>query len=848
MNPGFFQTVCILLKAARKRTIGRIRHQKELRQKKTGRASSSLHRLSFFLMFFVGFMIHFAAAFAIQSVVKEARLISLEKQGKIVVSRSFYSDVSNFKQAETDSSGRPIDHHAHLSYSWESDRRAERFGGSEQKQEAFLRSAVEENPLSAFAVEDDPAFSFRASALTDSFAATLGTLILLWWFITLSLQGENQGLDFQRRRHPMWEWLFSHPVSPGAVFLAEMLTPFAANPAYLTAPIFIGLLFGFAYGPILGFLSLFIIGVPVALAAACLGKAQEISIILRASLRSRGVFIGFLNWLGHIGMFFFIICMNSAPAIVRMAGATAYSLMHSFPLHLLNWILGATSDGTLYFLRGLLSCWLLCILIIGVSVGISIWSTKKGLAGNTTNTQPSKENLKGFDKKRNPLYRKEMLWFIRDRSAIIQVILVPLTIVGFQLFNMRHLLENNRGSWSMPAGITVIFGTYFLWIIGPKSLASEGSALWIAQSWPYGLEKLLKTKAKLWFLISSALVLTALCIIALLFPADGWKLAFVGIAWLAFGRSMAEKTVTLVSVPSSSGEPAPRSRSRILAASLGVLTFSIGVFTRQWQLVVIGTVYSWITAAALWQNLRARLPYLYDPWSEELPKPPTVMHAMISVSMLIECGAIFAALFAATGLQRNTAIAQSIAYTLTAAAVMYVTTIVLNNRNLPPECIWTWKDSPSPRPKQRDLKRFCRYIKLLLSGTICGLALALLAHVYLICIEQIGPLGEMIRLSRDQLNQNPGLRHSYFFIAVCVAPFAEEFLFRGLFFRALDKEWGGWKALLGSSAFFVIYHPPISWLPVGVLGVLNAYIFKKTGRLAPAVALHMVYNAVVLAW
>jgi membrane protease YdiL (CAAX protease family) len=84
-------------------------------------------------------------------------------------------------------------------------------------------------------------------------------------------------------------------------------------------------------------------------------------------------------------------------------------------------------------------------------------------------------------------------------------------------------------------------------------------------------------------------------------------------------------------------------------------------------------------------------------------------------------------------------------------------------------------------------------------------------------------------------------------MAVVFAPFAEEYLFRGLLFRALDREWGGWRAVMGSAAFFAIYHQPLSWLPVGLLGITNALIFKKTGRLAPAVILHMVYNAVVLA-
>jgi len=91
-----------------------------------------------------------------------------------------------------------------------------------------------------------------------------------------------------------------------------------------------------------------------------------------------------------------------------------------------------------------------------------------------------------------------------------------------------------------------------------------------------------------------------------------------------------------------------------------------------------------------------------------------------------------------------------------------------------------------------------------------------------------------------------GLRISYAIMAIAFAPFAEEYLFRGLLFRALDREWGGWSAVIGSAAFFAVYHPAMSWPPVFLLGICNALIFKKSGRLAPAILLHMVYNAVVL--
>ena len=114
----------------------------------------------------------------------------------------------------------------------------------------------------------------------------------------------------------------------------------------------------------------------------------------------------------------------------------------------------------------------------------------------------------------------------------------------------------------------------------------------------------------------------------------------VGIGWFIFGRSMAEKTVTLVTVPSSSGEPEKIPSGRRWAVQLGMLTFAIGVLTRQWHIALMGIVYSYLTAAAMWQNFRARLPYLYDPWSEKLPPPPTLMHAMIAISVLVEGGAV----------------------------------------------------------------------------------------------------------------------------------------------------------------------------------------------------------------
>ena len=130
---------------------------------------------------------------------------------------------------------------------------------------------------------------------------------------------------------------------------------------------------------------------------------------------------------------------------------------------------------------------------------------------------------------------------MRDRSAIVQTILIPVTAAGVQVFNLRGLLSGAAGAWNYMCGAGILFGTYFLWILGPKSLSSEGSALWISLTWPRGLESLLKAKAWLWSMISTGLVAIVLCYAAYLYPADTWKIALVGIGWFIFGRSMAEK-------------------------------------------------------------------------------------------------------------------------------------------------------------------------------------------------------------------------------------------------------------------------------------------------------------------
>ncbi|HWZ45137.1 MAG TPA: CPBP family intramembrane glutamic endopeptidase [Candidatus Saccharimonadales bacterium] len=848
--PGFWSTVRLLLGATRKRAAGRQRRQQELLRHRAGKNSPDWGGLGVALAILMMAVINIFAAFAVRMAVTAGERNIAERQGKILVSPEFLDAVNRAVTASQDPS-TTADSTLALDYSSEARHISEEYGGTEAAIEQKLRNAVGSHGTRDLSNKDDKAFEMTGLLTAGALPAMLGSVALIWWGVMLVFYGEGLELDFQRRRHPMWEWLFAHPVPPGAVFLAEMLSPLAANPIYWGGPVFVGFLYGFIYGPELGFLAALLIGIPITITAACLGKALEIGVTLRFSQRSRGAMIGFMGWMGQASMILFVVGVFVIPKVVTAIGKFLVPFT-VLPWPWLRLFLGGHSNGSFSFLSGMLTCWIAASITMIGAVGFSVWGAQQGLSGNLgrADRAPSPPRKEGIHFGKDPLYRKELLWFIRDRSAIVQTILIPLTVASAQIFNLRGLLSTAQGAWNYLCGAAILFGTYFLWILGPKSLSSEGTALWIALTWPRGLESLLKAKAWLWSMIASGMVALVLAYAAFLFPANLWQITLVGVGWFFFGRSIAEKTVTLVTVSSSSGEAQKAPMGRRWAAQLGMLTFAIGVLTQQWHIAVVGIVYSYMTAAAMWENFRARLPYLYDPWSERLPPPPTLMHAMVAISILVEGGAVLTGMVMVVVGRENIAVAQAISYGICAVAVSFGVSQFLDERGVSLQDVWRWRTVPAVEEQsgpwwRSDESRKDMLVSLFV-GAAGGLVLGLIALGYLEVLRHFPATAEALRRSQEQMAKLPGMRISYAAMAVAFAPFAEEYLFRGLLFRALDREWGGRRALVGSAAFFAIYHPPLAWLPVALLGITTALLFKKSGRLAPAVVLHLVYNAVVL--
>jgi uncharacterized protein len=89
------------------------------------------------------------------------------------------------------------------------------------------------------------------------------------------------------------------------------------------------------------------------------------------------------------------------------------------------------------------------------------------------------------------------------------------------------------------------------------------------------------------------------------------------------------------------------------------------------------------------------------------------------------------------------------------------------------------------------------------------------------------------------------------FMVICVAPVAEEFFFRGFFYRALRSRYSVLVAALIDGILFGIIHWDLSTAdglllvpPLAALGFMFCLVYERTGSLYPVIALHAFNNAI----
>ncbi len=425
-----------------------------------------------------------------------------------------------------------------------------------------------------------------------------------------------------------------------------------------------------------------------------------------------------------------------------------------------------------------------------------------------------------------PLQRRELRLLGRDRNFLAQSLLVPLVILGSQMLFTSTLsdLSDLGTNQALLASIAFGMGSYMLALSAFQTINREGQALWLLYTFPRALERMLLEKALLW------------AVLALVYPA-----AIIGIGlWYApaFDVHLAARIVLVAAgIPVFSivavalgvwaSDPlAQEAHARVrptyvyLYMSLAGL-YGYALYTDEWSHRLAVVVLVAALALALWQKARDHLPYLLDPAAAP---PPRVSAAdgLLAALLFFAVQAIAVLVLhdgdgppALADLALGLAIAGGVVYGL--VRLVY----------------WRTRTAGVPVLLQGSL------IRSVLLGGACALPAIAAGAAWMHAARAMG-----IHLPSAGADISLPLLLA---IACVAAPLFEEFIFRGLIFGGLRRSLPLLPALLASAALFAVVHPPLSMLPVFVLGLCTAWAYDRSKALLAPVVAHAVYNGAMIA-
>jgi len=425
-----------------------------------------------------------------------------------------------------------------------------------------------------------------------------------------------------------------------------------------------------------------------------------------------------------------------------------------------------------------------------------------------------------------------LLW--RDRNLFVQTLVVPLVIIGFQIAVNAELLEAIRTKFNHAAVAAFGLGAYALMFSAVNALVVEGKAFWLLFTVPEPIERTILRKALLWGTFAS-LAPTAFLVWALSRPgavtAENLLTAGVVIAgiyiYAIIGAAIGSLATDLFE---------EEVRRRIRPSMLYLFMFLAGLYgyavyaPAAWHRVAM-LVLSASLAYAAWQKLRDQAAYLLDP-TQSAPRRLSLSDGLIAALVLFVLqGLIGAVMKSTTDLAQGALLV--IAYAVAGSLVVLGSLLVFEIRGIPAVV------SVSGKPGRFTPGSVLEGIGLGLWALGVGLA-------YTVAIEFVEPL-RRLKESIPHLTQVAAESRWWFAaLVILIAPPVEEFIFRGLVYRGLRRSARPGVAVLLSAAIFAVCHPPISFVPVFILGVVTAIALERRGRLAVPMLIHAVYNGGVL--
>ncbi|MRW91648.1 CPBP family intramembrane metalloprotease [Duganella sp. FT80W] len=426
----------------------------------------------------------------------------------------------------------------------------------------------------------------------------------------------------------------------------------------------------------------------------------------------------------------------------------------------------------------------------------------------------------------SPLQRRELRLLSRDRNFMFQTLLVPVIVVFSQmLFNGKLNSMGELGEHhTLAAAIAFGIGVYVLMLSAFQTLNNEGHVLWLLYTVPRSLESVLKEKAQLWAVLTMIYPAIVIGVSAWYTTHFEWSML---VLVLTVAAGIPIYSMIAVSLGVFACDPLAvdaRTRVRPTYVYLYMLLASFytwSIYSNVWSQKLVVMVLIASMALALWQKARDSLPYLLDPAAAPPPRVSTADGLIAATAFFILQGIV---LMVAGRMDMQ---ALTIAFGV-AGLVVYLLMRYVYWRNKAAGVPTIWRGA--------DLRLSLRYAAIA-TAVACAVGLSYLA------ILRHSALWEELTKSAPAL---PGGRSWIYALAVLAAPLCEEFIFRGLIYGGLRRSMKAPQAMLMSAAVFAVVHPPLSMLPVFVLGLCTAWTYERSKTLLAPMLVHAVYNAMVL--
>jgi membrane protease YdiL (CAAX protease family) len=371
---------------------------------------------------------------------------------------------------------------------------------------------------------------------------------------------------------------------------------------------------------------------------------------------------------------------------------------------------------------------------------------------------------------------------------------------------------------------------------GLHTLATDAPALWLYFTVPKRIESLFAQQALFWSALVSPITVG---VFVAMVPEHGAALLHRAplIAFTLSGIVLQAFIVTALGVFGTDvldSDPRRRVRTSIVyLATLLTGIFAYAIYTPSLWAKLAHLILFALLAYALWQKVSDHAALLLDP--NELPPPRLAVAdgAVAALAFFVVQGFLTFVMVTA-----NVPFAASVVFAFGGAGLL-VGGIALYSlwRNHVPD-LATTVGLVLPRGK---------VLLAIATGVTAGLLTGLLAKGYLLIVDRVEILSALRPFDAHDI-RSAGVAPWFVVLVTVAAPIFEEFIFRGLLYGGFRRSLGPVKAALASALIFAVVHPAISCLPVFVMGFVAALAYGRFRSLLAPIAVHMTYNAMVVAF